>query len=117
MPDQVAGFPYWEVSFDESGNWNSPQTKDAFRTEVSGENLTDLFIFAHGWNNDEPMARNMYLHFYQLMGALVNDGAMPKRRTPTIGTVGVIWPAKLWADESIPGAPAGGAAGLGGQRQ
>ena len=112
MPQQLAGFPYWELTFDESGALTPPDQHDTFLGEVAQQTLTDLFFFAHGWNNDEPMAHNMYETFYQLMRNLLDNQAVPKRGSPTIGTVGIIWPARLWADEFNPVLAAGGAAGL-----
>src|SRR5262245_3741972 len=51
MTQQIAGFPYWEVRFDEAGQWIDGGTIDALLQELPGHSLTDLFFFAHGWNN------------------------------------------------------------------
>jgi len=113
MTQQLAGFPYWELTFDEAGNLAPPDQGSTFPDEVGQAALTDLFVFAHGWNNDEHMAHTMYQMFYQLMRTLLDDAGLPKRGSPTIGTVGIIWPARLWADEFNPVTQPGGAASLG----
>ena len=82
--------------------------------ELRGRDLTDLFVFSHGWNNDRGQARRIYeLYFGQVPGLLARDGAQGVKA----GWLGVVWPSKRWADEPEPTAGAdadgGGAAGLG----
>ncbi|MGH2354528.1 MAG: serine-threonine protein kinase [Chloroflexota bacterium] len=110
MPETVAGFPYWEVSFDEHGNLARSAEVDALLAEMPGQALTDLFIFSHGWQNDRPTARALYTGFFAEMRDVLDRPATPMLRQATIGTVGVIWPSKRWADEPLPAPPRGGAA-------
>jgi hypothetical protein len=46
---------HWEISFDEHGKPNQGEA-DAVARELPGEDLTDLFVFSHGWNNDRGQA-------------------------------------------------------------
>lgn len=119
MAETVAGFPFWELAFDERGEPRDPAAIAAFLAEVPAQGLTDLFIFSHGWNNDRELAENLYRRFFGAMRHVLNDPALPKRRQARIGTAGVIWPAILFPDERPEEAGdgaaglAGGAAGLG----
>jgi hypothetical protein len=112
MASEIAGLPHWEVGFDEHGKASQAEV-DTLLAELPGRDLTDLFVFAHGWNSDRGQARRLYrLYFEQVPGLLGRGGASSAR----VGTLGVVWPSKRWADEPEPTgavADAGGAAGLG----
>jgi hypothetical protein len=98
---------HWEVGFDE----RSQADVDKLLRELPGKDLTDLFVFAHGWNNDRRQARRLDdLYFDQVPGLLARDGSAAR-----VGSLGVVWPSKRWADEPEPtaGADGGGAVGLG----
>jgi hypothetical protein len=115
MANEIAGQPHWEVGFDEHGKPDRAGV-DALLAELPGKDLTDLFVFAHGWNSDFRQARRLYqLYFQQVPGLLSRGrGALPAAR---VGTLGVVWPSKRWADEPEPTGDVdagGGAAGFGG---
>lgn len=97
MINQIQGQPFWEIRFDENGH-PDPATTDALPQQVMDKNITDLIIFAHGWNNDETIALQLYQGFFNPLTdqlAHAPDGT-------TIGLVGVVWPSQLWSDEPIP---------------
>ena len=111
MASEIAGQPHWEIGFDEHGKADQGEV-DALLAELPGKDLTDLFVFAHGWNNDRRQARRLYqLYFQQVPGLLGRGGGQAAR----VGTLGVVWPSKRWADEPEPTGDGGGggAAGLG----
>jgi len=109
MASEIAGLPHWEVGFDEQGKADQGEV-GALLAELPGRDLTDLFVFAHGWNNDRRQARRLYqLFFAQVPGLLAQAGGPSAR----VGTLGVVWPSKRWADEPEPTGGGGGAAGLG----
>src|SRR5688572_23223113 len=117
MPEQMSGFPHWQVRFDENGREVEPEAARALIAELPAAGVTDLFVFSHGWNNDRATARGLYEGFFAEMRNLLDRTDLPgSRREGTIGTVGVIWPSMRWADEPGPAAasPSGGAAGVGG---
>jgi hypothetical protein len=102
---------HWEVSFDERGK---PDQGDVGKLlgELPGRDLTDLFVFSHGWNSDRGQARRLYeLYFGQVPELLARGSAQGVKA----GWLGVVWPSKRWADEPEPTAGADGApaAGLG----
>jgi Subtilase family len=103
---EFIGRPHWEIGFDERGTADQGEVA-ALLAELPAQDLTDLLVFAHGWNSDRRLYR---LYFQQVPGLLAQAGSQGR-----VGTLGVVWPSKRWADEPEPtGEPAGGgAAGLG----
>ena len=111
MASEIAGQPHWEIGFDEHGKADQGEV-DALLAELPGKDLTDLFVFSHGWNNDRRQARRLYQLYFQQVPGLLGGGGQAAR----VGTLGVVWPSKRWADEPEPtgdGDGDGGAAGLG----
>src|SRR5579859_6299398 len=106
MPETMAGFPYWQVTFDEQGRPAPQAGVDTLLADLPGQTLTDLFIFSHGWNNDVPMARATYGRFFQTMRDVLQTPGLTFQRAGSIGTAGVIWPSMLWPDNGP--APSGG---------
>ncbi|GAA3086473.1 serine-threonine protein kinase [Streptomyces rectiviolaceus] len=86
--------PYWELTFDADGDVDTTQ-RDRLLAEVAGERVTDLLVLAHGWNNDQDMATDLYRRFF----APCQDLAGPRVR---LGYVGLLWPAIRFPDEPIP---------------
>ena len=86
MPGQLANFPFWILRFDENGT--ASDTAATFLKEVPDANLTDLFIFSHGWNNDEATAMVLYTGFFEQVRKLVDDSAINKRPGAVIGVAG-----------------------------
>lgn len=87
--------PYWELTFDAGGGAVRAQ-RDALLAGAARERLTDLVVFAHGWNNDHATATRLYARFFEpFPELLVGSGAR-------VGYAGVIWPAMRFTDESLP---------------
>ena len=110
MAGEIAGRPHGEVGFDERGTPNQGEV-NALLSELPGKDLTDLLVLSHGWNSDRGQARRLYqLYFRQVPGLLAQGGSQAR-----VGTLGVVWPSKRWADEAEPTGElaGGGAAGLG----
>ena len=110
MASDIAGLPHWEVGFDEQGRAGQGEV-EALLGELPGKGLSDLFVFSHGWNNDRRQARRLYQRFFEQVPGLLAQGG---GHAAKVGTLGVVWPSKRWADEPEPTGDAdGGAAGLG----
>ncbi|WP_138903785.1 serine-threonine protein kinase, partial [Streptomyces albidochromogenes] len=88
----VGGEPYQEIAFDARGDVNERQRDRLTRLEV-----TDLVVFAHGWNSRRSVATRMYERFYAPFPGLLADS--PGVR---LGYAGVVWPSMRFADEPVP---------------
>lgn len=114
MSQTVAGFPFWEAAFDQDGR---PQAATALAKaiqEIKAANLTDLFVFSHGWNNDHNSAQVLYNGFFGEVRKLIDNPGFAKKREARCGIVGVFWPSIMWPDEkaAAAGQSEGGAAAL-----
>ena len=96
MTTEIAGLPFWELTFDADGDPDGPQ-RDAFLAGVPARGLTDVIVFAHGWNNDRRIANELYQRFFALLGP-----QLPAATRGTVGLAGVTWPSQRWSDEPIP---------------
>ena len=56
----IAGRPQWELQFDEKGKVTGGTSVADLVAGVAGRGVTDLFVFSHGWNEDEDSARRLY---------------------------------------------------------
>ncbi|MEV5981548.1 serine-threonine protein kinase [Streptomyces sp. NPDC052114] len=86
--------PYWELTFDADGDVDTAQRAQLL-SGAERERVTDLLVFAHGWNNEKRDARQLYRRFFDPCPGL----SASKVR---LGYVGVLWPAIRFADEPIP---------------
>ncbi|MGI5400035.1 serine-threonine protein kinase [Streptomyces sp. CA-135486] len=84
--------PYREITFDKDGDVNVVQ-----RDRLAELNVTDLVMFAHGWNNSPAIANRLYSAFFAPFPGLL-AGAPGVR----LGYAGVVWPSMKFADEPIP---------------
>ncbi|MEU8523493.1 serine-threonine protein kinase [Streptomyces sp. NPDC048577] len=85
--------PYREITFDKDGDGAAGQ-----RTALSAfaaRGVTDLVLFAHGWNSDRTAATRLYSAFFAPFPGVVRPGVR-------LGYVGVVWPSTMFTDEPIP---------------
>ncbi|WJV49777.1 serine-threonine protein kinase [Streptomyces flavofungini] len=92
--DHAVVEPYWELTFDADGDVDAAQ-RDRLLSGAERERVTDLLVFAHGWNNDQRMARKLYRRFLAPFDELAAAGVR-------LGHVGVLWPAIRFPDEPTP---------------
>jgi len=114
---EIAGLPFWELRYNADGK-PEPAEEAALFNGVSADGITDLLIFAHGWQNDQAAAFRLYSRFFGVLAGQFRNALTAAPTTPgdpptRIGLAGVFWPALRWSDESVPefAAPAAGAAG------
>ncbi|MFV8183211.1 MULTISPECIES: serine-threonine protein kinase [unclassified Streptomyces] len=93
---QMSVTPYWELTFDADGDVDGRE-RDELLHGVAARKVSDLIVFAHGWNNDRSGATALYRRFFAPV-----PGLAQKAR---IGYVGVIWPSMRFCDEPIPDFP------------
>lgn len=111
---ELSGFPFFEVEFDKKGAVDDPQQAQAVVDFVASGEVTDLFVFSHGWNNDMAEARDLYgklcLQLRERLGA-GSGGGLPGRK---LAVLGIFWPSKKFADKEL--IPSGAASAGGGLR-
>jgi hypothetical protein len=98
----IEGRPFWTVVFDADGDAEA-ETRQAFIDGVGEQQLTDVFVFAHGWNNDRSVATTLFTRFFTLLVGQLREHA--PGRVDTVGLAGVVWPSRRWSDEPIPDFP------------
>ncbi|WP_447036465.1 serine-threonine protein kinase [Streptomyces sp. DSM 118878] len=86
--------PYWELTFDADGDVDTVRREELL-SGVEREHVTDLLVFAHGWNNDKDDARKLYRRFFAPCSRMAAAGVR-------LGYVGVLWPAIRFPDEPVP---------------
>ncbi|MEW2085373.1 serine-threonine protein kinase [Streptomyces sp. NPDC005283] len=84
--------PYRDITFDKDGDVDARQRDRLARLEV-----TDLVMFAHGWNNSPSVAAQLYSAFFAPFPGLLS--ASPGVR---LGYAGVVWPSMKFTDEPVP---------------
>ncbi len=90
--------PYWELTFGREGHLD-PGQRDRLLTGVAAAGVTDLLVFAHGWNSDHAAATRLHRRFFTPFPALLAGGGPTGHR---VGYAGVVWPAPRFADEPVP---------------
>lgn len=88
--DVMSVEPYREITFDADGDVDVRQ-----RAALDALDVTDLVVFAHGWNNSRKVATSLYSRFFAPFPGLLGSGA-------GVGYAGVVWPAMRFADEPTP---------------
>jgi hypothetical protein len=108
---EISGFPYFEVQFTKQGDLFEPSEKQAVLDAARAGSLEELFIVAHGWNNDVAEARALYQHLFANVRRALDDRRAPGLSGRRIGVLGVLWPSKKFAEDEL---TPGGGASLGG---
>jgi pimeloyl-ACP methyl ester carboxylesterase len=106
----VSGFPYFEVQFDEHGQIEVPAQADALKKHIrTGPTAAELIVFAHGWNNDEEDARQLYRGLLSAVRAELT-AARVEGIPADLAVLAVLWPSKKFADTEVVASPAAGLA-------
>jgi hypothetical protein len=101
--------PYFEIEVKKEGSLVTPsQLNDVIQFLKSHGNQKDLLVMSHGWNNDMADARALYERFFTQVCNVLGTNAAPGVSAAQCAVVGVLWPSKKFADESlIPSGAAG----------
>jgi hypothetical protein len=108
---EIAKFPYFEVQFTKDGAIHDSQEAKSAVDGIAQNNITDLFAFSHGWNNDMGQARTLFQDFFTSVKSLRDGGHAPSLSNRKFAVLGILWPSKKFADEDL---IASGAASLDG---
>nr|WP_190124527.1 serine-threonine protein kinase [Streptomyces inusitatus] len=83
--------PYQDISFGKDGDLDGVGPDRLLKLDV-----TDLVMFAHGWNNSPATAARLHSAFFAPFPSLVS----PQVR---LGYAGIGWPSMRFTDEPVPG--------------
>jgi hypothetical protein len=99
---------YYDIEFNKTGLvYDEAQVQ---RLLHGVPQLTDLFVLAHGWNNDRAEASELYAKFFDSVTRVMGTGTVSGLDNRTFGALRIYWPSKKFTDaELIPG---GGAASV-----
>lgn len=106
----ISGFPYFEVEFTKNGDVHDDDQVKRVADFVGTGQITDLFVFSHGWNNDMAEARKLYKNWFACMRTVLDAGRAPAAANRKFGVLGVLWPSKKFAEDEL---IASGAAAVG----
>jgi hypothetical protein len=95
--DTIAGFPYFKVEYTKDGDAFNPAQEQAVLQQLPGD-VTDLYVASHGWNNDMAEAQALY---EKLFGFLASELPHSPAAGRKFAVVGVFWPSKKFAEESL----------------
>lgn len=87
----LAGFPYFEVSFDEHGAFLGRNDVRALQTFLATNDPTDLFVIAHGWNGAAAAARSLYRALFEQMRLLLESRRRRGLEGWTFAILGILW--------------------------
>src|SRR4051812_7287951 len=98
---EISGFPYYEVQFTKEAAINDPKEVQRAVDGISKEQITDLFTFSHGWNNDMDEARELYKDFFASMRQVIDQGKAPGLAKRKCAVLAILWPSKKFADSDL----------------
>ncbi len=105
MPrDSLEGFPFFSLAFDKQ---QKPVRPDDRGSLLEADDITDLFVVSHGWNNDMRKARELYHQLFAQTRALLQKQTPKSLKNRVFGVAGIFWPSMKFAEKDlIPGGSA-----------
>jgi hypothetical protein len=94
MAGLIGNLPYWEIRFTQDGQLAGDGGLSA---ELREGPVSELFIFAHGWNASEDSARDLSRALFSLLSDQAAKHAAS--RAKSIGTVALFWPSLLFPED------------------
>ena len=90
---------YFTLHFDARGHALYYSEQEAIITALlaADKPVTDLWIFAHGWNTDEARADNTYNVWVSRMQERIQQEIKDTSYHPAF--VGIYWPSKAWVED------------------
>src|SRR5688572_19027299 len=104
---ELSGFPYFELEFTKDGKpfvKKKPKAGEKSQEQTLIDSLggvTDLFVIAHGWNNDMKEARSLYKGLFEQVRAQLDANHSATLGARTFAIAGVLWPSKKFADKDL----------------
>ena len=84
---------FYVVPFDQDGVCSAPLTRADLLRRLAEEDLTDIFLFSHGWNNTWSAAIARYESFLTGFASLREEHPLERSFRPLL--IGVFWPSAV----------------------
>lgn len=85
--------PLYIIPFDKRGLCQGPETKHHLLEALRTGNVTDVYLFSHGWNDTFQKATGNYEKFFEGYGRLRERHGLPAPDPYRPLLVGIVWPA------------------------
>lgn len=107
---QTRGLKVHLLRFDAQGNALSDSaTADSIFSDVGDKHPSDIFIIAHGWNNNERIAIDeLYRPMVDRMGFIADKHPDLRGENYLPLVIGLRWPSMAWPDEEAVSSDEGG---------
>jgi hypothetical protein len=103
FPTSVKGLPFLPMEFDKSSYRVDASQASDLLSYIQTNDVTDLLVLSHGWNNDEADAFRLYKNLL----SSISKEADADFNARKVAVLGVFWPSKKFADSDlIPGGAA-----------
>lgn len=103
----IAGIPFVTVQFDRRGAPLDLTEVHSAIAMLRAQNLTDVLVFSHGWNNNIPAALDLYTRFLTNARPLLDGPLKAAFQNRRLGAVGIVWPSMRYTEpQLIPGGAA-----------
>jgi hypothetical protein len=103
--NNLHGFPFFEMEFKKDGTLAATVTSEELLRGILNNDITDVVIISHGWNNDMKEALCMYDKIFSHVAEAFKEKNISRGKYAVLG---IYWPSKKFADnELIPGGAAG----------
>ena len=96
---EPSGFRAAEVQFDKDAKVVA--SSQAVIDLATDNNITDLVVMSHGWNNDIADARDLYTKLAKSLRSVVDANTVPSLSGRRIGLAGVFWPSKKFTEKDL----------------
>jgi len=105
--NHLSNLPFFEIEFTKLAEIYDPAAVDLLLDGIRDQNLTDLIVISHGWNNDMAEAKYLYDHIFEFVSEELKSANVHGKK---FGILGIYWPSKKFAEEEL--IAGGQAAGL-----
>ena len=106
------GTQYSLMAFDANGEERDRTISDRLLETAASENISNIFLFSHGWMGDVPAAIDQYDRWIGRLATLAADRQRAAQVFPSFRPlyIGLHWPSLPWGDEELEDGSFGGPA-------
>jgi hypothetical protein len=102
--EMIGRWPFYPIEISKEGTIPNRAQKISLLEAGRGkgaDQITDMFVISHGWNNDMDEAHALYEELFGNMARLLVGGREKGVASRNFAIVGVFWPSKKSAEEDF----------------